>query len=67
VDARPLIKPCSTTFLNIDELKTTLLKYARYNPEEEDNVPYRRTGGTIVIGSKRPKSPPVWPDSRTLF
>ena len=67
VDARPLIKPCSTTFLNMDELKTTLLKYARYNPEEEDDVPYRRTGGTIVIGSKRPKSPPEWPDSRTLF
>ena len=67
VDARPLIKPCSTAFLNMDELKMALLKYARYDPEEENNVPYRRIGSTIVIGSKRPTSPPEWPDSKPLF
>jgi hypothetical protein len=44
VDARPLIKRCSTAFMNMDELKTALLKYARYNLDEEDNLPYRRTG-----------------------
>jgi nitrous oxidase accessory protein len=67
VDARPLIKPCSTAFLNMDELKMALLKYARYDPEEENNAPYRRTGSMIVIGSKRPTSPPEWPDSVPLF
>jgi nitrous oxidase accessory protein len=67
VDARPLIEPCSTAFLNMDELKMALLKYARYDPEEENNVPYRRTGSTIVIGSKRPTSPPEWPDSKPLL
>jgi hypothetical protein len=51
----------------MDELKTALLKYARYNPEGENNVPYRRTGGTIVIGLKRPTSPPEWPDSKPIF
>ena len=67
VDARPLIKPCSTASLNMDELKMALLKYARYDPEEENNVPYRHIGSTIVIGSKRPTSPPKWPDSKPLF
>lgn len=67
-DARPLIKPCSTALLNMDELKMALLKYARYDPEEENNAPYRRTtGGTIIIGSKMPTSPPVWPDSTPLL
>jgi nitrous oxidase accessory protein len=67
VDARPLIKPCNTAFLNMDELKMALLKYARYDPEEENNAPYRRIGSTIVIGSKRPTSPPEFPDSKPLF
>ena len=67
VDARPLIKPCSTAFLNMNELKMAVLKYARYDPEEENNVPYRRTGSTIVIGAKRPTSPPEWPDSKPLL
>jgi nitrous oxidase accessory protein len=67
VDARPLIKPCSTVLLNMDELKMDLLKYARYDPEEENNVPYRRIGSTIVIGSKMPTSPPEWPDSKPLL
>lgn len=67
-DARPLIKPCSIFLLNMDELKVALLKYARYNPEEENNAPYRRTtGGTIVIGSRTPTSPPEWPDSKPLI
>lgn len=67
VDARPLVKPVATALLNMDELWTALYKYARYNPEEENNAPYVRTGGTIVIGSKRPTSPPVFPDSKPLF
>ena len=68
VDARPLIKPCSTAFLNMNELKMAILKYARYDPEEENNVPYRRIGSTIVIGSKKPTSPPEWPESKpSLF
>lgn len=67
VDARPLMKPCSTAALNMDELETALLKYASYDPEEENNAPYRRIGGTMVIGSKRPTSPPEWPESKPLF
>lgn len=67
VDARPLIKPCSTSLLKMDELKIALLKYARYDPEDEISAPYRRIGGTIVIGSKMPTSPPEWPDSKPLL
>jgi nitrous oxidase accessory protein len=63
VDARPLIDPCSTAFLDIKELWQALRIYARYNPEEENIVPYRQIGGVIKIESKRPQSPPEWPAS----
>jgi nitrous oxidase accessory protein len=61
VDARPLMKPCSTAFLDINELWQALRSYAKYNPEEENIVPYRQIGGVIKIESKRPQSPPQWP------
>jgi nitrous oxidase accessory protein len=68
VDFRPLMMPCSTASLNVSELKSALLKYARYNPEEGNDVPYRRAGGMIIIGSKnKPTSPPQWPESKPLF
>ena len=63
IDARPLIKPCGTVLLDMNELKTALLKYAhaRYNPE--DDSLYRQVGRTIIIGSSRATSPPKFPDS----
>jgi nitrous oxidase accessory protein len=64
VDARPLMKPCSTEFLDMDYLWQDLKNYARYDPEEENTVPYKQIGGVIKIESKRPKSPPVWPESQ---
>ena len=63
IDDRPLIKPCSTALLDMNELKTALLKYAhaRYNPEDDSS--YRQVGRTIIIGSSRATSPPKFPDS----
>ncbi len=64
MDARPLIKPCSTASLNINELWQALKIYAKYNSEEVNTVPYKQIGGMIKIESKRPQSPPHWPGSK---
>jgi nitrous oxidase accessory protein len=67
VDARPLIRPCSTAILDMEALWQALWKYARYDPKEENDMPFRRANGMIVIESKKPQSPPEWPDSQPLI
>jgi len=65
-DYQPLIKPYHYGGLNLTALKEEVGRYARYGPADEEIPPYRMSGGTIVIASRIPTSPPRWSDSKPL-
>ncbi len=67
-DLRPLIKQYSAATLNWDDLRAEAMRYARYSGQEEEEAkPYKLVNGAIVIESRRPTSPPKWPESKPIF
>jgi nitrous oxidase accessory protein len=64
-DVRPLMKPYQAGDLNMTELRAEVQKYASFVPV--DTRPMKVEGGTIVISSPRPTSPPTWSDSPPLI
>jgi nitrous oxidase accessory protein len=65
-DYRPLISPYRTANLDLAALKDEVKKYAKYGPAEDEVPLYRMEGGTVVISSRVPTSPPKWPKSEPL-
>jgi hypothetical protein len=47
-------------------LKDEVKKYAKYGPADDELPLYRMEGGTVVISSRVPTSPPKWPKSEPL-
>lgn len=66
-DARPLMKPFFASVLDLSGIMAEVMKYAKFGPSDDEIPDYRMEGGTIVISSKRPTSPPKWPDSKSIF
>lgn len=66
-DARPLMKPFYAAALNLEEIRAEVEKYAKFGPSNEDIPDYKVEGGTIVISSQRPTSPPKWGDTKSIF
>jgi nitrous oxidase accessory protein len=65
-DYRPLTRPNRAALLDLLALKGEVKKYAKYGLSDEEVPIYRMEGGTVVISSRVPTSPPKWPDSRPL-
>jgi len=65
-DFQPLTKPYHDGSLNLTALKAEVRRYARYGPADDEIPPFRMSGGTIVISSRVPTSPPRWSDSKPL-
>jgi len=65
-DFRPLSEPYRNASLDLATLKDEVKRYARYGPADDEIPPFRMKGGTIVISSRVPTSPPKWSDSKPL-
>ncbi|NPV61415.1 MAG: hypothetical protein HPY61_02100 [Methanotrichaceae archaeon] len=64
-DLRPLMKPYQAEDLNLTQLRSEVQKYASFIPL--DTRPMKVEGGTVVISSPRPTSPPTWSSSPPLI
>lgn len=67
VDARPLMRTFYAAIIDLQEIRSEVAKYATFGPMDEEIPAYRTVGGTIVISSKIPTSPPKWPDTKSIF
>jgi nitrous oxidase accessory protein len=67
IDARPLMRPFGAAVLDFDEIRAEVKRYANFGPMDDEIPAYRVEGGTFVISSKRPTSPPKWPESKSIF
>ncbi len=65
-DFRPLTRPYGAALLDLPALKDEVKKYAKYGLADEEVPIYWMEGGTVVISSRVPTSPPKWPDSKPL-
>jgi nitrous oxidase accessory protein len=61
-DYRPLIIPYVPGEVDEEELKEEGTKYARFSSVEDEIPAYSVKDGTIVISSRKPISPPKWPE-----
>lgn len=66
-DARPLMRPFANSTLDFEEIRADVERYAKFGPLDEEIPAYRMEEGTFVISSKRPTSPPKWPESKSIF
>ncbi len=66
-DARPLVRPFSAVTLDVQEIMSEVKKYAKFGPPDDEIPDIRVEKGTIVIESRRPTSPPKWPESKPLM
>jgi len=64
-DARPLMRPCNTSELNVTALKADLARYAKYEPPDER--PLSVVDGQIVIKSRVPRGPPKFTQNSLDF
>ena len=63
-DYLPLMQPCKAVDVGVEELRSMARAYARYHDEDAENaLPYKVSGGVVVIESRRPTSPPRWPST----
>jgi len=65
-DHRPMIAFCRNASIDYATLKDDVKKYATYELADDEVPAYQVKGGTIVIASKIPTSPPKWSDSKPL-
>ncbi|OPX75206.1 MAG: Cell surface glycoprotein precursor [Methanosaeta sp. PtaB.Bin018] len=65
-DHRPMIAFCRNASIDYATLKDDVKKYATYELADDEVPAYQLKGGTIVIASKIPTSPPKWSDSKPL-
>lgn len=65
-DHRPMIAFFRNVSVDHATLKDDVKKYATYGMADDEVPAYQVKGGTIVIASKIPTSPPKWSDSKPL-
>ncbi len=66
-DAKPLMKPFAKSALDFEEIRADVERYAKFGPMDDEIPAYRMEGGTFVISSRMPTSPPKWPESKSIF
>jgi nitrous oxidase accessory protein len=65
-DYLPLMQPYVPVEVDVsvEELRSMARTYARYHDEDAENaLPYKVSGGIVVIESRRPTRPPKWPST----
>ncbi|MDD1752758.1 MAG: hypothetical protein LUQ38_06705, partial [Methanotrichaceae archaeon] len=64
-DSKPLMHPFVPSTIDMKGLRAEASRIANYFPEEE--LPYKKIDGVILIRSNKPVAPPKWPQSKPLF
>ncbi len=65
-DYLPLMQPYMSVEVDVsvEELRSMARTYARYHDGDAENaLPYKVSGGIVVIESRRPARPPKWPST----
>lgn len=65
-DYLPLIQPYNPEGVDVgvEALRSMAKTYARYHDEDAENaLPYKVSGGVVVIESRMPTRPPKWPST----
>lgn len=67
IDARPLMRPFYVAVLDLEGIRAEVKRYAKFGPSDDEIPAVKVEGGTIVISSRIPTSPPKWPDTKSIF